>query len=102
MPYLVQNPEDSTHILFNCKTFYTFYLFSAEKEKPGSLDSFVLFLLYCFKLLLFNIEVLLIIYYHIYTWKVKELYKTTCMHFNYLGGNSNSYLRQKTVLLMVS
>lgn len=35
MAYLVQNPEDSTHILFNCKTFYTFYLFSAEKENQA-------------------------------------------------------------------
>lgn len=65
--------------------------------KPGSLESLMLLLLYCLKLLLFNTRVFLMVYHLIYTRKPKELYKTTSMHFKYLGDNSNCYLKQKAV-----
>lgn len=65
--------------------------------EPDSLESLRLLSPYCLKLLLFHTAVFLMVYHPIYTRKPRELYKTTSMHFKYLGGNSNCYLKQKAV-----
>lgn len=65
--------------------------------EPDSLESLRLLSPYCLKLLLLNTAVFLTVYHLIYTRNPKELYKTTSIHFKYLGGNSDCYLKQKAV-----